>query len=155
MIIQINNQISMEIYYDPIDREEGYDDDIRFVIHEGAHSSGVKMLAADEIGVLLTPTQAEQMAAALWQAAERSRSLPWPGRPKKEAQADGSFANAYPKIAEFVKTQGRVELGQDEFHHSLLRARDADGLVWESKPAHIKPDQALLALEEELAGWGQ
>jgi hypothetical protein len=43
--------------------EEGYEDDIRFAISEAPDPSGIRMLAADEISFLLTPDQAEQMAA--------------------------------------------------------------------------------------------
>ena len=97
------------------------------------------------------PEQAEQMAAALWQAAQQSRSVPWPGRPKEKKNAACPFANAYPHIAEFIAGEGWIELGQDEYSPSLLRALDAGGLIWESSEGHKTLDQALLALEEKLA----
>jgi hypothetical protein len=152
MIIQIDEGIQIEIYFDPIDREEGYDDDIRFAIHESGMPNTPKMLASDEFGLFLTATQAEQLAGALWGAAEKSRNLPWPGRPKKEAQAPGSFATTFPRIAGFIKGGGRLEMGQDKESSSLLRAFDLDNLVWESRSTHKNPDQALTALEEDLAG---
>ena len=153
MIIQIDDQIHFEIYFDPLDREEGYDDDIRFAIHEIRSPNLPKKLNSDEIGILLTPTQAEQLAAALWAAADKSRNLPWPSRPKREAQAAGPFGSAYPRVTEFVKSQGRIELGQNANRTALLRAYDSDFEFWESKPDHKTVDQALLALEDNLAGF--
>lgn len=34
MIIQVDENISIEVYFDPADREEGYQDDIRFCLIE-------------------------------------------------------------------------------------------------------------------------
>ena len=151
MKITIDDHISFEIRFDPFDREPGYDDDIRFAIHENAPSPDFKMLTAHEIGILLTPEQAEQMAAALWQAAQQSRDVPWPSRPRDKKAIVGPFANTYPHIAEFIAGEGWIELGQDEYSPSLLRALDAGGLIWESSAGHKTLDQALLALEEKLA----
>ncbi|HSR29618.1 MAG TPA: hypothetical protein VLY63_03565 [Anaerolineae bacterium] len=34
MIIQVDENISVEVYFDPADREQGFEDDIRFRIYE-------------------------------------------------------------------------------------------------------------------------
>lgn len=71
MVIQIDEQIRFEVKFDLLDREEGYDDDIRFVISETT-SGPERVFAADETNLLLTPDQAELLARALLVAASRS-----------------------------------------------------------------------------------
>jgi hypothetical protein len=34
MIIQVDESISLEVYFDPADRKQGFDDEIRFRIYE-------------------------------------------------------------------------------------------------------------------------
>jgi len=63
------------------------------------------------------------------------------------------FSKAYPNIAHWVNTQGWIEIGQDEYSSSLVRALDEGGLVWESSDDHTTVDEALQALEEDLAVW--
>jgi hypothetical protein len=61
------------------------------------------------------------------------------------------FSKLYPNIAYWVTTQGWIEIGQDEYSNSLVRALDEGGLVWESSDEHESVDEALQALEIELA----
>jgi hypothetical protein len=75
MIIQVDENIAIEVYFDIGDREEGYEDDIRFAVHESGPKE-VRIFAADTTSFLLTPAQAEQLATALVQAARESRSMP-------------------------------------------------------------------------------
>jgi len=75
MIIQVDENISLEIYFDPADREEGFDDDIRFRIYETGPKE-IKIFAADETSFLLTCEQAEQLALALRRAVADSRRTP-------------------------------------------------------------------------------
>jgi hypothetical protein len=63
------------------------------------------------------------------------------------------FSQAYPNIAHWVKAQGWIEIGQDEYSSSLVRALDEGGMVWESGDDHRNVDEALQALETELAEW--
>ncbi len=63
------------------------------------------------------------------------------------------FSEIYPNIAHWVTTQGWIEIGQDEYSSSLVRALDEGGLVWESSDGHTTVDEALQALEIELAEW--
>jgi hypothetical protein len=63
------------------------------------------------------------------------------------------FSKLYPNIAHWVTTQGWIEIGQDEYSSSLVRALDEGGLVWESSDDHTTVDEALQALEEGLAVW--
>jgi hypothetical protein len=61
------------------------------------------------------------------------------------------FSKIYPNIAHWVTTQSWIEIGQDEYSSSLVRALDEGGLVWESSDEHRTVDEALQALELELA----
>ena len=75
MMIQLDENIAIEVYFDIADREEGYEDDIRFAIHESGPEE-LRILKADTTSFLLTPAQAEQLAAALVQAARESTGMP-------------------------------------------------------------------------------
>ena len=61
------------------------------------------------------------------------------------------FSKTYPNIAHWVNALGRIEIGQDEYSTSLVRALDEGGMVWESSDDHETVDEALQALEIELA----
>jgi|GEM_PF-1903205 len=147
MIIKLDDHISFEIHFDPLDREEGYDDDIRFAIQETPPSPDFRMLAADEISILLTPNQAEKMAMALWQAAQDSRSTRKPGKKAKKQPVQSFLALAYPNIAHWIEEMGWIELGQDETSKSLVRVLDEGGMVWESSKQHKTLADALDAAE--------
>ena len=75
MVIDIDETIQMAVSFDPADREAGYEDDIRFAIADTA-PPGARLFESDEIGILLTPAQAEQLAAALLEVARMSRATP-------------------------------------------------------------------------------
>lgn len=72
MKIETNNHVSFEVTFNQFDREEGYDDDIRFALTET--SKNKSFLKADQISFLLTPDQADKLAKALTTAAEESRN---------------------------------------------------------------------------------
>jgi len=63
------------------------------------------------------------------------------------------FSKLYPNIAHWVNALGWIEIGQDEYSSSLVRALDEGGLIWESSDDHTTVDEALQALEEGLAVW--
>jgi hypothetical protein len=75
MIVKIDDNISIEVYFDIADREEGYEDDIYFVLHETGPEN-LRIFKADSTSILLTPNQAEQLAAGLQEAAQASRETP-------------------------------------------------------------------------------
>jgi hypothetical protein len=86
MIVQIDEQISLEVYFDPADREQGFDDEIRFRIYESGPRD-VRLFEAEETSFLLTIEQAEELAAALQKAAAEARSLSrsvYPGVPSQD-----------------------------------------------------------------------
>ena len=64
-----------------------------------------------------------------------------------------SFSQIYPTIARWIEEQGWIEIGSDEYSHSLVRALDPGGLVWESTSEHKTVDEALAALEVALEEW--
>ena len=61
------------------------------------------------------------------------------------------FSKLYPNTAYWVEACGRIEIGQDEYSSSLVRALDEGGMVWESSDKHESVDEALQALEINLA----
>lgn len=75
MIVRIDEQIAIEITFSPTDREDRFDDDIRFCIREHGPQN-MRIFCADETSLLMTTTQAEQLALALTQAVEASRQTP-------------------------------------------------------------------------------
>jgi hypothetical protein len=75
MVIQIDDNLSIEVYFDPRDREEGYRDDIRFRLIESGPKDA-RLFKADWTGFLVTAKQAEELALALQQAATDSNNLP-------------------------------------------------------------------------------
>jgi hypothetical protein len=75
MIIQVDENISLEVYFDPADREQGFEDEIRFRIYEsGPEDFGI--FPANETSFLLTCEQAERLASALHKAVTDSRAAP-------------------------------------------------------------------------------
>ena len=75
MIIPTSNEITIEVYFDPMDREEGSPDDIAFALTETG-SEDTRIFPSGETRFLLTPEEAEQLANALTQAALASRNTP-------------------------------------------------------------------------------
>jgi hypothetical protein len=64
-----------------------------------------------------------------------------------------SFEKSYPNITRWVTSQGWIELGQDEYSSSLVRALDEGGMVWEGTANYGTLDEAFNALEAALAEW--
>ena len=75
MIIPTTNEITIQVYFDSQDREEGWPDDIAFVLTETGRKD-TRIFPSDETRFLLTPDEAEQLAHALIQAAAASRNTP-------------------------------------------------------------------------------
>ena len=76
MIVQVDEQTSLEVYFDPADREQGFDDEIRFRIYESGPRD-MRLFEADETSFLLKIEHAEGLAAALQKAAAEASSLSW------------------------------------------------------------------------------
>jgi hypothetical protein len=64
-----------------------------------------------------------------------------------------SLEEAYPNITRWVGAYGWVEIGQDEYSTSLVRALDEGGMVWEGSDDYETLDAAMQALEVGLAEW--
>jgi hypothetical protein len=64
-----------------------------------------------------------------------------------------TFEKSYPNIAYWVRSQGWIELGRDDYSPPLVRALDEGGMVWEGSAHYETVDQALDALESALAEW--
>lgn len=64
----------------------------------------------------------------------------------KAASVDEHF----PNIARWVNEFGWIEIGQDDYSQSFLRALDTGGMVWEGKAEYASLDDALHALDKAL-----
>ena len=63
------------------------------------------------------------------------------------------FEKAYPNITRWVKTYGWVEIGQDDYNNSFVRALDEGGMVWEGSKKYKTLDEAMQDLEIGLSEW--
>jgi hypothetical protein len=73
----------------------------------------------------------------------------------KRKQVGGSFEQTYPHVARWVRAYGWIEIGEDDYSRSFVRALDIGGLVWEGQEQseYATIDDMLRALEEGLADW--
>ena len=61
-----------------------------------------------------------------------------------------SFQGTYPNITYWVEAFGWIEVGQDDYSTSAVRALNEGGLVWEGDDEYQTLDEALQALEIAL-----
>lgn len=59
----------------------------------------------------------------------------------------------YPSIAEWVDSYGWLEIGQDEYSRSMVRALNEGGMVWEGKTKYKTLDALFHDLELGLSKW--
>jgi hypothetical protein len=71
----------------------------------------------------------------------------------KAVEAHTSFAQTYPTIAQWVESRGWIEIGQDDFSSSMVRALDIGGMIWEGKTKYSSLDELLHHLENGLSAW--
>lgn len=65
-----------------------------------------------------------------------------------------SFDEMFPTITRWIShEEGWVELGADDYSHSLVRALYGGGMVWEGKGDYKSLDEALRAMDEGIAAW--
>ena len=62
-----------------------------------------------------------------------------------------SLDAAYPQISQWVTCWGWVEIGQDDYRRSMVRALDAGGMVWEGKRHYASLDALFRDLERGVA----
>ena len=70
----------------------------------------------------------------------------------KDKRFEQSFERSYPYITRWVRTHGWIEIGEDDYSRSLVRALDIGGLIWEGQE-YATMDDMLHALERALAEW--
>ena len=76
MIIQVpENHLSIEVSFSTLNREPGFDDDIRIGFSK-TRDREIKLFKGDTASFLITPEQAKQFAQALLEAAEQSQNEP-------------------------------------------------------------------------------
>jgi hypothetical protein len=63
------------------------------------------------------------------------------------------FEQTYPAIAQWVESYGWIELGQDDYSRSMVRALDIGGMIWEGKSKYTSLDELLRDLENGLTAW--
>ena len=61
-----------------------------------------------------------------------------------------NFSSTYPNIAAWTESYGWIEIGQDDFSQSFVRALDIGGMVWEGNSKYKTVDAALDDLEAAL-----
>jgi hypothetical protein len=74
-------------------------------------------------------------------------------KPKANEPKTDTFEQAYPHIAEWVKTHGWIEIGQIDGFSNFILALDEGGMVWEGKKPYKTMAEAFQALEKGLSGW--
>lgn len=82
-----------------------------------------------------------------WHAARQTLSR------TKSLLMNGSFEKNYPYISAWVKDHGWIEIGQDDYSQSFVRALDLGGMIWESSSHYETVDHALQELEAQLEKW--
>jgi len=74
-------------------------------------------------------------------------------RQKPEAQSNQySFESAYPNIARWV-LDGWIEIGNESYSDSFVRAFDEGGTVWEGKRKYPTLEDALQDLDRGIGKW--
>jgi len=61
-----------------------------------------------------------------------------------------NFSSTCPNIAAWTESYGWIEIGQDKYSQSFVRALDMGGMVWEGKFKYKSVDAALDDLEAAL-----
>ena len=61
-----------------------------------------------------------------------------------------NFSSTYPNIAAWTESYSWIEMGEDDFSQSFVRALDMGGMVWEGKSKYKSVDVALDDLEAAL-----
>jgi hypothetical protein len=74
----------------------------------------------------------------------------WVGRDVPIITVPQEFDEAFPAVARWVKTQGRIEIGVEEGQGFVVRALDDDGVVFEGKTGD-SVGEALTALQRRIA----
>lgn len=64
-----------------------------------------------------------------------------------------SIDQTFPHLSEFVMTHGWIEIGQDDFSRSFVRALDIGGMLWEGRQTYASLDEALRELDTALGEW--
>ena len=63
-----------------------------------------------------------------------------------------SFESVYPNIARWVM-DGWIEIGNESYTDSFVRALDEGGMVWEGKSKYPMLEDALRDLDRGIAEW--
>lgn len=69
------------------------------------------------------------------------------------SKADMPAETNYPHVARWVQEFGWIEIGQDDFSRSMVRALDIGGMIWEGRASYATLDDALKDLDQALAAW--
>jgi len=62
-----------------------------------------------------------------------------------------TFEAMYPTITAWVTTRGWIEIGQDDYSRSMVRALYEGGMAWEGKTAYSTLDALFTDLEANLS----
>ena len=64
-----------------------------------------------------------------------------------------TFADIYPTLTRWVRTHGRIEVGNDGMNPSFIRVLDIGGMIYEGADAYASVAEALQAAEEAVKKW--
>jgi len=64
-----------------------------------------------------------------------------------------SQEQTYPNVARWVKSEGWIEIGYDDFSRSFVRALDIGGMIWEGDEKYNSLDEAMQALDKGITHW--
>lgn len=59
----------------------------------------------------------------------------------------------FPQLTGWIRHQGWIEIGSDEFSSSFIRVLDPGGMVWEGAAQYPLLDDALHAAEQAITAW--
>lgn len=145
--IQVDETISIQVYFDWANREEGYDDDIRFRLIETGPKE-YRIFASDETTFSLMCEQAEQLAYALRMAAQEGRGALTPYTPKQGQYL--AFIYHYTKINQRppaeIDIQRYFRVTPPTVHQMIVKL-DSAGFI-KRTPGQARSIQVLLAPDQ-------
>jgi hypothetical protein len=69
---------------------------------------------------------------------------------EKEKEKKSPLADAYPNVAEFIFSQGCIELGYEPNTRTYARAIDEGGTVWDGGKSNMTLEELLEVMEAGL-----
>lgn len=97
-----------------------------------------------------TPGQARSLRVLL-----PPEAIPDLGAGMAPLRQGAAFEATYPHLADWIMGVGWVELGRTDGAHSMARALNEGGMVWEGKGNYTDLDELLRDLDEGITQWAE